>query len=102
MKITGFAIADCVMPKEDPTWAFALAASPTTEGLVVSLTTDEGVKGHGYASATAHMGASREGMRAILGRFEPLLLGRDPFDIEAVLQALDRNLSGSQQAKAAV
>jgi len=41
-------------------------------------------------------------MRAILGRFEPLLIGQDPFEIEGVLQALDRNLSGSQQAKAAV
>jgi L-Ala-D/L-Glu epimerase len=102
VKLTGFAIADCVMPKEDPKWAFALQASPTTEGLILTLTTDRGVTGYGYASATAHMGASREGMRAILGRFEPLLIGRDPFEIEAILRDLDRNLAGSQQPKAAV
>jgi L-alanine-DL-glutamate epimerase-like enolase superfamily enzyme len=102
MKIARFEIADCVMPKEDPKWAFALAANPLSEGLVVTLIADDGTVGYGYASATAHMGASREGMRAILGRFEPLLIGQDPFQIEALLLTLGRNLHGNQQAKAAV
>jgi L-alanine-DL-glutamate epimerase-like enolase superfamily enzyme len=101
VKIARVDLVDCVMPKEDPKWAFALAANPTSEGLIVSLTTEDGRIGHGYASATAHMGASREGLRAILGRFEPLLVGQDPFRIEAILLTLDRNLHGNEQAKAA-
>jgi L-alanine-DL-glutamate epimerase-like enolase superfamily enzyme len=102
MKIARVELADCVMRKEDPKWAFALAANPLSEGLVVTIVGDDGSKGYGYASATAHMGASREGMRAILGRFEPLLVGQDPFAIEARLQDLGRNLHGNQQAKAAI
>jgi len=102
MKIAKIEIADCIMPKEDPKWAFALAASPITEGVILTLTADDGTKGYGYGSATAHMGASLEGMRATLGRFEPLLVGRDPLQIEAILVELGRNLHGNEQVKAAI
>ena len=102
MKIARIELADCIMPKEDPTWAFALAASPITEGVILTLTADDGTKGYGYGSATAHMGAALEGMRATLGRFEPLLVGRDPMGIEAILAELERNLHGNEQVKAAV
>src|SRR5439155_3124077 len=35
-------------------------------------------------------------------RFKPLVLGQDPFAIEAILQALDRSLHGASQAKAGI
>ena len=44
--------------KEDPTWRFALGASPVTEGLIVRLHTDDGVVGEGYASAAPHISPS--------------------------------------------
>lgn len=102
MKITALTIDSCIMRKEDPTWAFALAASPITEGWIVSIHTDEGLTGYGYASATAHMGASMEGMKGTLERLEATLVDRDPADMAAIRQALDRALSGNNQAKAGI
>ena len=68
MQITAVDITSCVMPKDDPTWRFALGAHPTTEGWIVAITSDDGTTGYGYASATAHIGASSEGLYAILQR----------------------------------
>jgi hypothetical protein len=53
-------------------WRFALGASPTTEGVIVTLTSDEGVCGYGYGSATPHMGATQSSPTAALERFAPL------------------------------
>ena len=102
MKITALTIDSCIMRKEDPTWAFALAASPITEGWIVSIHTDGGMTGYGYASATAHMGASMEGMKGTLERLEPILVDRDPAQMAAIRVALDQALSGNNQAKAGI
>ncbi|MBT5049588.1 MAG: hypothetical protein HOM58_13900 [Rhodospirillaceae bacterium] len=102
MKITSMGIDPCIMRKEDPTWRFALGASPTTEGWIVSIHTDEGTIGYGYASATAHMGASMEGLKGTLERLEPTLVDRDPLDMAAIRVALDHALSGNNQAKAGI
>jgi L-alanine-DL-glutamate epimerase-like enolase superfamily enzyme len=92
----------CVMRKDDPKWRFALGASPVTEGVIVTLTAENGICGFGYGSATAHMGATRESLMAALTRFVPLVTGRDSFAVEEILQALDRDLAGHHQAKAAI
>lgn len=102
MKITALTIDPCVMRKEDPTWAFALAASPITEGWIVSIHTDDGPTGYGYASATAHMGASMEGLKGNLERLAGTLVDRDPADMAAIRAALDAALAGNNQAKAAI
>jgi L-alanine-DL-glutamate epimerase-like enolase superfamily enzyme len=102
MQIKAVDVTSCIMPKDDPTWRFALGASPTTEGWIVAITSDDGTVGYGYASATAHIGASYEGIRATLERFKPLLIGKDPFDIELILRELDRNLAANNQSKAAI
>jgi L-alanine-DL-glutamate epimerase-like enolase superfamily enzyme len=102
MKITAMTIDPCLMPKEDPTWRFALASSPTTEGWIVSIHTDDGAIGYGYASATAHMGASMEGLKGTLERLEPTLVDRDPTEMAAIRVALNQALSGNNQAKAGI
>ncbi len=102
MQITPVDVTSCIMAKDDPTWRFALGANPLTEGWIVAITSDDGNTGYGYASATAHIGASYEGIQATLERFKPLLIGKDPFDIELILRELDRNLAGNNQAKAAI
>ena len=90
------------MRKEDPSWRFALAASPTTEGWIVTLESDSGTFGYGYASATAHMGASMEGLKGTLERLQPILLDQDPLNMSAIRKAMDRSLLGNNQAKAAI
>src|ERR1700730_10195468 len=90
----------CTMRKDDPTWRFALAASPISEGHIVRVVTQDGTEGFGYASATAHMGAIQGSLKAELEMFRPLLLDQDPRRIEAILIALDRAVHGAAQAKA--
>ena len=102
MKIDRMTIEPCIMRKDDPTWKFALAASPITEGLIVTITDDEGNSGYGYASATAHMGASMEGLRGTLERLSPLVEGQDPRNMAAIRHQLDRALLGNNQAKAGI
>ena len=102
MKISKMTISPCVMRKEDPSWRFALAASPTTEGWIVTLESDSGTFGYGYASATAHMGASMEGLKGTLERLQPILLDQDPFNMSVIRKAMDRSLLGNNQAKAAI
>jgi L-alanine-DL-glutamate epimerase-like enolase superfamily enzyme len=95
-------IRPCTLRKEDPTWRFALGASPVTDGHVIRIVTDGGVEGFGYASATPHMGSIQATLQAELELFRPLLVGRDPRAIEAILIELDRTLRGAPQAKAAI
>ena len=102
MTIKEFDIRPCTMRKDDPTWRFALGASPTTNGVIVRLADENGVEGFGYASATLHMGASMTTLQAELDLFRPVIVGRNAWDVEAILGALDRALRGAQQAKAAI
>jgi L-Ala-D/L-Glu epimerase len=102
MIIRDFDIQPCTLRKEDPTWRFALAASPVSDGHIVRIATDDGLEGFGYASATPHMGSIQGSLKAELELFRPLLVGHDPRRIEAILIALDRSVSGAVQAKAAV
>ncbi len=92
----------CVLRKEDPNWRFALGASPTTEGVIVTLTGDNGVKGFGYGSATAHMGAGAEALFAALEMLTPLVVGRDAGPIAETMDFLDSQIEGHNQAKAAI
>src|SRR5882672_2089963 len=102
MIVTRVELKPCVMRKEDPNWRFALGANPVTEGVVVTLTAEDGAQGFGYGSATPHMGATRDSLMAALTRFAPLVAGRDCFAVEEILQVLDHDLAGNNQAKAAI
>jgi len=102
MKITDIKLKPCIMRKEDPTWRFALGASPITEGLIVSVETGEGLTGYGYASATAHMGASMEGLTGTLERLIPHVKEYDALEMSAIRIKMDQALSGNNQAKAAI
>ena len=102
MKITDIKLEPCIMRKEDPTWRFALGASPITEGLIVSIETNEEITGYGYASATAHMGASMEGLTGTLERLIPHVKEHDALSMASIRVTMDRALSGNNQAKAAI
>jgi L-alanine-DL-glutamate epimerase-like enolase superfamily enzyme len=102
MIIRGFDVEPCTMRKEDPAWRFALAASPVTDGHVLRITADDGCEGFGYASATPHMGSTKDTLAAELNLFRPIVIGKDARSIEAILAELDRTLRGAPQAKAAI
>src|SRR5712671_2120281 len=92
----------CVMPLEDKNWKFALGTTSTSRGWIVRLTSDDGHVGYGYANSSPHMGSTFETLPQELERFKPIVLGQDGFAIEAILQALDRSLTGASQAKAGI
>lgn len=102
MLIREFDVTPCIMPKEDPNWRFALAASPVSEGHVLRIVTDDGHEGFGYASATPHMGSTKNTLAAELDLFRPLVIDKDPRNIEAILIELDKALRGAPQSKAAI
>lgn len=102
MKIAGVRLEPCVLHKQDPNWRFARGASPTTEGVIVALTGEDGTEGYGYASASPHMGATRETLLAALQDFLPLVKEEDSFDITRLMHVLDRRLAGHHQAKAGI
>jgi L-alanine-DL-glutamate epimerase-like enolase superfamily enzyme len=102
MIVKEFDVTPSTMRKEDPTWRFALGASPVTDGQVVRIATEDGIEGFGYASATPHMGSIQDTLAAELALFRPLVVGRDPRNIEAILTALDRAMHGAPQSKAAI
>jgi L-alanine-DL-glutamate epimerase-like enolase superfamily enzyme len=102
MIIAQFDILPCDMPQEDPEWRFSIHANRISRGWLVRLTTDTGVEGYGYASATRHMGASAEGLKGALESFASTVVNQDPFNIEVILAGLDKQLTGINQAKAAI
>src|SRR5215470_14239507 len=102
MIITSVEFAPCVMPLEDKNWTFALGTASTSRGWIVRLTADNGHVGYGYSNSSPHMGSTFESLPAELERFKPILIGKDPFAIELILQELDRSVAGASQAKAGV
>ena len=102
MKIRDFIVHPSSMRKDDPTWKFALGASPVTEGAILQLVAEDGTEGFGYASATAHMGSIPKGLEAELEWLKPAVVGAEADNIEMILAALDRRLRNAPQAKAAI
>lgn len=101
-EITEFEVVGCTLRKEDPKWQFALGASPVTEGQVVRIATSDGAEGYGYASATAHMGSTKETLAAELAHFKKSVIGKPPSAIELIHRDMDYSLRGAPQAKAAI
>ena len=102
MIINSMEFEPCVMPLEDKNWTFALGTASTSRGWIVRIRSDDGHVGYGYANSSPHMGSTFESLPAQLERYKPLVLGKDPFAIEAILRELDRSLTGASQAKAGI
>lgn len=75
------------MPKQDPDWRFALGARPVVRGLVVRLTAEAGIQGHGFASEIPHLGHRYEDVEAALLRMVRALPGADARERGPFLEA---------------
>ncbi len=94
MIVEDVAIQPCEMPLEDKDWKFALASVSSARGFVVAIRADSGHIGYGYAPAIPHMGSTFDMLPKELERFKPIVVGKDPFAVEAILQELDASLVG--------
>lgn len=54
------------MPKEDPTWRFALGARAESVGILLEIEDADGLIGIGYASEVPHLGYDIDVMRAVV------------------------------------
>ena len=103
MKITGVRLTHVVQPFQDKSWHFALASYSENRGILVELQTADGVSGIGYATAALHLGEVLEGMQAAIEQlFGPVLVGKDPFAIEALMSQIDATVLGYNRSKAAI
>jgi L-alanine-DL-glutamate epimerase-like enolase superfamily enzyme len=102
MIVEDVAIQPCEMPLEDKDWKFALASVSSARGFVVAIRADRWHIGYGYAPAIPHMGSTFDMLPRELERFKPIVVGKDPFAVEAILQELDASLVGAYQAKGAI
>jgi L-alanine-DL-glutamate epimerase-like enolase superfamily enzyme len=102
MIVEDVVLTACEMPLEDKEWRFALASVSAARGYVVTIRSESGHTGYGYAPAIPHMGSTFEMLPRELERFRPRVIGKDAFAIEAILRELDASLVGAWQAKGAI
>lgn len=89
MRITDVRISRVVQPMQDTAWRFAKAQVHERHGLLFAVETDEGPAGLGLADQGLHVGEAIEPMQQVADRvLAPLLIGRDPRDIEALAAAM--------------
>jgi L-alanine-DL-glutamate epimerase-like enolase superfamily enzyme len=72
------------MPKDDPTWTFARGNHPVVDGWLIRLAGANGKQGLGYSSTSAHLGVTKEGVKAAFEAAAPKLIGRSCFDLVAI------------------
>jgi L-alanine-DL-glutamate epimerase-like enolase superfamily enzyme len=68
------------MPKDDPTWRFALGARAESVGILVEMEDADGIVGLGYASEVPHLGYDIDVMEAVVGSRVPAILAAHPLD----------------------
>ncbi len=81
------------------------APRAVVETLLVRIHTDQGVVGIGETQAWRRQGSAEllpNLVNQIKGQFEPLLIGRSPFDVAAIMQSMNDTLYNSLYAQAAV
>ena len=72
--------------------------------MIVKVHTDEGIVGHGESAPFARL--SQLGQKPIadilVDYLAPAVIGKDPFDVEAIWKAMDRATPYASQAKGAI
>ena len=105
MKITRVEPSPLRVPFTSPVRLSHGGALETVDVLIVRIHTDEGVIGIGETQAWRRQGSAEtlvNLVRTIEDHFEPILLGRSPFDIAGTLHALNETLYNTLYAQAAV
>lgn len=102
MPIKSLEIRDCVQRQHDEGWSFARGALPELQGAVVVLRDDDGVEGLGYLHAIPAISTHGAGARADMEFLQRRLIGRDPTQIAAIMDEVEKALAFASSAKAAI
>ncbi|MFC1814477.1 mandelate racemase/muconate lactonizing enzyme family protein [Thermodesulfobacteriota bacterium] len=94
-----------VLPYKEKGWRIATGPIEAARTVFVRIITDDDIIGEGYTSAGAPF-ISGESIASIVNVtedvFSKLLVGRDPYDIEAIMQELDKAVYMNYRAKAGI
>ncbi|MCL2702840.1 MAG: dipeptide epimerase [Defluviitaleaceae bacterium] len=84
-------------------FVIAIGVMEYGETLIVKMTTDEGITGYGEASPYAPVtGETLDSVLIFLELFKPALIGQNPFELEKIHKAMNRQTVGNTSAKAAI
>ncbi len=105
MKITGIDVRIIDIPFHVPP-TFAYGLRPVQNFAIVEVRTDEGIDGLGEASCAGGPGWNEESIESVkinIDRYlTPLVVGFDPFNVEAILARMDLVVKGNYFGKAAI
>ncbi|MEM3666020.1 MAG: dipeptide epimerase [Candidatus Bathyarchaeia archaeon] len=75
-----------------------------TMGILVKISTDENITGIGEGAPTTLItGETQEGALVVVNRYlAPVLIGKNPFEIGALIEEMDKVILGNPSAKAAI
>ncbi len=81
----------------------ALGSSIYHEGVILEITTDEGIVGYGEGVPSRRItGETVETVMALISRLRKVIIGRDPLAYSEILDDLDKFMLGNPAAKAAI
>lgn len=95
-------IEPCNQPQEDKNWRYGGGAIPVVTGWMVTLISNTGVKGHGYAQAIGISSDSPQGAEAALKGLIPTIVGQNLFHIEQIWKDMNAQLFGHLHAKSGI
>lgn len=102
MKITQIGIYPISIPLKKP-FRIALGTSYQYEGALVKLLTDSELYGWGEAAPSKRITHETQAtVLSALERIKPLVVGKNPLEIEKIMTEVDRKISGNTSAKAAI
>jgi L-Ala-D/L-Glu epimerase len=102
MKIAGAEVFKVSLPLIR-SYADSSHAETASHEVIVKLMTDEGIVGYGEASPRSTLGDTQgTTVQSLIEVFLPLLIGKDPFTLEAILVGMDQALRLNYPAKNAI
>lgn len=103
MKITDLLVKRIVLPLKQP-FKIALGTDYEYVGVVIRIETDEGITGIGEASPSPRITGETTGtvIDVIENKIKPLLIGKNPLDIEKILDEINSAILYNSSAKCAI
>ena len=100
MKIKEYKLERVSLPSADPSWRISGMALPTYDGVIITLTAEDGTKGEGYGFPFAPLGETLGGCYNALEIMCRKIAGRDAMTIQANMSVVRKAIPGNNAAKA--
>lgn len=102
MKIVSYNLEKIALPSVDAKWRISAMALPTYDGVIVTLTTEDGSIGEGYGFPFPPLGETLGGCYQALEIMCRGLIGRDALAIQANMDFVRKAIPGNLAAKGGI